>query len=416
MGRGSMKDSKKAEYIRGSFQISARHYYGVIVLCIGVLMFGCMSCANGGQASVVQENEENGQEHVGMQNAAVGEEGQRVWETADIEDGQQIQTEADIQVEEQTQKEGEKWEEESGRTKEKTQEEQQKQAELEALQAVFKDMEAVEVYTTTDVNVRMAPSTEAGIWKLVKRGTVFQKNGEAEGWSRVVTEDGTYYIKSDYLREKGKPGEGGHMVAIDAGHQVKANTEKEPIGPGASESKMKVTGGTRGTTTGLYEYELTLLVSEKLRAELENRGYQVYMVRENHEVNISNSKRAQMAYESGAKIFVRIHANGSENSSANGAMTICPTPQNPYVADLYADSQRLSALVLDGLTASTGCRRERIWETDTMSGINWSTLPVTIVEMGYMTNPEEDKKMAQDDYQQLIAIGIADGIDAYFLN
>lgn len=411
-----MKDSKKAEYIRGSFQISAKRYCGMVVLCIGVLMFCCMGCANGGQASVVQENEENGQEHAGMQNAAVGEEGQRVWEAADIEDGKQIQTEADIQVEGQTKKEGEKREEESGRTQEQMQEEQQKQAELEALQAAFKDIEAVEVYTTTDVNVRMAPSTEAGIWKLVKRGTAFQKNGEAEGWSRVVTGDGMYYIKSDYLREKGKPGEGGHMVAIDAGHQVKANTEKEPIGPGASESKMKVTGGTRGTTTGLYEYELTLLVSEKLRAELENRGYQVYMVRESHEVNISNSKRAQMAYESGAEIFVRIHANGSENSSANGAMTICPTPQNPYVADLYADSQRLSALVLDGLTASTGCRRERIWETDTMSGINWSTLPVTIVEMGYMTNPKEDKKMAQDDYQQLIAIGIADGIDAYFLN
>ncbi len=294
------------------------------------------------------------------------------------------------------------------------QQKRKKEAELEALKAAFADMDAAEVYTTANVRVRTAPSTEADVYTLLKKGEVLQKNGEANGWSRVLIEGEMYYIKSEYLREKGKPAEGSHIIAIDAGHQNKANTEKEPIGPGAGETKMKVTGGTRGVATGLYEYELTLAVSEKLRTELENRGYQVYMVRESHDVDISNSERAQMAYDSGAEVFVRIHANGSENSKANGAMTICPTPKNPYVADLYVDSQRLSEFVLDGLTASTGCKRERIWETDTMSGINWSKIPVTIVEMGYMSNPEEDKKMAGEEYQLLIAAGIADGIDVYF--
>lgn len=317
---------------------------------------------------------------------------------------------------EEARKEEQRKAEEARKEKEARQreEQQKKQAELETLKAAFVDIEAVTVYTTANVNVRMAPSTEAEIWQLAKRGTVFEKNGEAEGWSRVVTDGQQYYIKSEYLREKRQPGEGSPMIAIDAGHQARGNSEKEPIGPGATEMKAKVTGGTRGTTTGLYEYELTLMVSEKLRSELENRGYTVYMVRESHDVNISNSERAQMAYDSGAEIFIRIHANGSENSSVNGAMTICPTPQNPYVADLYSESQRLSALVLDGLTASTGCRRERVWEIDTMSGINWSQIPVTIVEMGYMTNPQEDQKMATEDYQQQIAAGIADGVDWYF--
>lgn len=208
----------------------------------------------------------------------------------------------------------------------------------------------------------------------------------------------------------------GYAVCLDPGHQGSwvDMSATEPNAPGSEERKTKSTTGTQGTFTGVPEYELNLDISLQLQEELEKRGYRVVMTRENNDTAISNSERATLAYSSGCDIYVRIHANGSDDSSVGGALAMTMSPSNAYVGHLYEDSYRLAEVILNNYCSKAGFSNLGIQYYDNMTGINWSRIPVMILEMGFMTNESDDTRMEDDGVQKLMVSGIADGIDVYF--
>ena len=289
--------------------------------------------------------------------------------------------------------------------------------------------------TTASVNMRQEPNTEAAVVTVLPEGFEVKYISEDNDWTQVEYEGQTGYVSSDFLvpvqasegtetqqeetteedsQQTGSAQQNNHIVVLDPGHQAQGESSTEPNGPGSSTMKARVSSGTRGTTTGVYEYELNLDIALQLRTELEARGYTVYMTRETHDVKISNKERAEFATSKNADICVRIHANGSDSSSTSGALALTPSTSNPYVANLANDSRKLSESVLNAYCQATGMANQGIQANDTMTGINWSTVPVTILEMGYMSNPTDDANMEDDTYQKKMVTGIADGIDAYF--
>ena len=206
----------------------------------------------------------------------------------------------------------------------------------------------------------------------------------------------------------------GHTGAIDAGHQAKANTTNEPIGPSSTTMKAKMPEGAVGTSSGVPEYEVTLTVAKKLEKELINRGYHVVMIRTSHDVNMSSAERSVAANKSGADILIRLHAGSMDNSSVYGALSTCMTAQNPYNASLHDKSYNLSKKIVDTVCGTTGTKNRGVQETDSSSDINWCEIPVCVFEMGFLSNPDEDTWLQDDGYQGKIASGIAGAVDAYF--
>ena len=200
------------------------------------------------------------------------------------------------------------------------------------------------------------------------------------------------------------------VVVLDPGHDLRANLQTEPIGPGSSTRKIKDGGGTHGVVSGLSEAELNLAVAVKTRALLERAGVRVVMTRTaTSGTSIGNIARAQIANRAGAALFLRIHADGSTDRAARGTHTLYPAPHTGWTDDIYARSKRAAQIVQRQLVLALGFPDRGLQERPDYTGFNWADVPAILVEMGFMTNPTEDRLLSTPAYQARAARGLCRG-------
>lgn len=201
------------------------------------------------------------------------------------------------------------------------------------------------------------------------------------------------------------------VIVVDAGHGGKSTSEKEPVAPGSSEMKAKNVSGATGNWTKTPEHVIALKVSQKLRDSLISKGYTVIMTRNSSAETISNIERAEIGNTNNAALVIRIHADSADSSSAKGASMLVPGEVG-YAKDIYKVSQSYGKTIFNTLLNEVGMKSRGIVTRTDLTGFNWSKVPVVLIEMGFLSNEEEDRLLSTDAYQEKIAIGLADGIDA----
>jgi N-acetylmuramoyl-L-alanine amidase len=200
------------------------------------------------------------------------------------------------------------------------------------------------------------------------------------------------------------------VVVLDPGHDLRANPAAEPIGPGSSTRKIKDGGGTTGIVSGLREADLNMRVARLLRRFLEDAGVDVVMTRTTtSRTSMGNIARARIANRASAALFLRIHADGSTDPAARGTHTLYPALRRGWTEDVYAESRRAARIVQRDVRAALGFPDRGLQERSDFTGFNWSDVPVILVELGFMTNPTEDRLLATTAHQRRAALGLCRG-------
>lgn len=206
----------------------------------------------------------------------------------------------------------------------------------------------------------------------------------------------------------------GIVIGLDPGHQRVYDPKPEPVAPGSKKTKPRVAGGCRGIKSGAYEYDVAQAVGLHLKALLEEQGATVVITHETVDVNISNVERAQMFNEANVDLGIRLHLNGGPNKRERGAFMLVPTENRTKFYDYNVAAAKTILAVYVEKTGLQICRGDGMTYRGDQTGFNWCTRPIINIEMGHLSNVEDDKLLSDPEFQKVMAQALCDGILQFF--
>ncbi|MCX7773948.1 MAG: N-acetylmuramoyl-L-alanine amidase [Clostridia bacterium] len=206
----------------------------------------------------------------------------------------------------------------------------------------------------------------------------------------------------------------GRVICLDPGHQSKMSKAKVPIAPNATTMMPDYAIGTRGIKSRVFEYTITLKVAKILEQELTKLGAKVVLTRQKEDELVGSIKRAEIANDAKADIFIRIHCDGLDDSTVHGVSVLYPGDK--YIKDkaMLEKSLALSQALLKNTVSATKAKSRGLSKRNDLVGFNYSKVPCTLIEMGFMTNKDEDLKLNSEDYQKKLVQGMVNGILEYY--
>ena len=189
------------------------------------------------------------------------------------------------------------------------------------------------------------------------------------------------------------------LICLDPGHGTPPaiGRQREPLGPGSRETKIKDGGGAPG------EAAVVLEIAFRTRALLLRRGYRVAMTRTGPAFRGGNVERARFCNRRRAALMLRIHADGASDPTRRGISTLFPALRRGWTDDVYSRSRTAAALLQTSLVRATGAPSLGLVERRDLTGLNWADVPVVLVETGFLTNAGEGRLLRSSAYQWRVA-------------
>ena len=199
------------------------------------------------------------------------------------------------------------------------------------------------------------------------------------------------------------------LVCLDPGHGTPPTVgfQTEPIGPGSPIRKIKDGGGAPG------EAPVALAIAQKTRALLQKDGLRVAMTRTGPTTTLGNIARAHFCNVRHAALMIRIHADGSSDSSRHGVQMLFPSLHKGWTDDIYSQSLRAARILQHAVVAATGATDLGLSPRSDLTGFNWADVPAILIECGFMSNPRERALLQSSAYEWKIARGLVAGVDTF---